>query len=217
MAEPNASQEPSEEAVVTRSVQQIVFDPPHPKRGALLAWLFRGAGHLYQGRVAKGLLYMGCLVPMFLYGMLIGGGKVAFASTQPLTPKPLAFVVDRWQFICQAGIGVVALPALVERERFLDRDGPLFGGWFYPPSPYSVDTRKVPFESIDSEQKTVMHPTELAKWQYDYGFAFELGSIVTAIAGLLNLLVVYDAHSGPLIIIKPDPKSLDPDVSNLSQ
>lgn len=187
------------------------FDPPHPKVGALLAWLFPGAGHLYQGRVAKGLLYMGCLVPMFLYGMFIGGGKVAFASPAPLTPSPISFVVDRWQFVCQAGIGAVALPAMVERERFLGRDAPLFGGWFYPPFRSSVDARKVPFESIDSEENSVLHPSELAKWQYDYGFSFELGSIVTAIAGLLNLLVVYDAHSGPLVIIKPEEKSSDSD------
>lgn len=215
MAEPSANQpDLATSSMLERDQADQAFDPPHPKVGALLAWLFPGAGHLYQGRVAKGLLYMACLVPMFLYGMIIGGGKVAFASSAPLAPSPVSFVVDRWQFVCQAGIGAVALPALVERERFLDREDPLMGGWFYPPYRTSVDARKVPFESIDAEQNTVSHPSELAKWQYDHGFAFELGSIVTAIAGLLNLLVVYDAHSGPLVIIKPDTKPTDNDEPN---
>lgn len=205
MAEPSAKQEtlsPTEE------VERAIIDPPHPLAGAALAWLFPGAGHLYQKRYAKGMLFMLCLVPMFFYGMLLGGGKVAYASPQPLN-APRTFFLDRLHFICQAGIGAVALPALLERDQFLAGKPPRLGGWFYPPYPSSTDGRQQPFTSLDSRNNTVTHPDETAKWGYDLGFAFELGSIITAIAGLMNLLVIYDAYSGPMIITKPskpDPK-----------
>jgi hypothetical protein len=47
----------------------------------------------------------------------------------------------------------------------------------------------------------------LAKWNYDLDERFELGTVFTVIAGLLNLLVIYDAYGGPLIIPPPDDKS----------
>ena len=179
-----------------------------PVVSALLAWLFPGAGHLYQGRRAKGILYMACLVPMFVAGMYFGGGRVAYASTAPFS-APKQFIGERWQFICQAGIGTVALPALIERDRYLkDPFGPkMFGGLFRPPRTGADASRGPAIESIDNAGNTVTHPDEVAKWTYDYGFFFELGSVYTMIAGLMNILVVYDAYSGPLMVIEEKKKS----------
>ncbi len=175
-----------------------------PRTAALLAWLIPGLGHLYQGRTAKGLLYMACLVPMFLFGFYLGGGKVVYASPLPVTPRPLGFITDRWPFFCQAGIGVAAIPALWERAQFRAGGAPSLGSYFYPPRTGAAAARGPKITSIDSQKNTVTHPDELAKWQYDYGYYFELGTIYTAIAGLLNILVVYDALSGPMIV--PDNK-----------
>jgi hypothetical protein len=47
----------------------------------------------------------------------------------------------------------------------------------------------------------VRHPHELAKWYYDLGDMFEMGTVFTVIAGLLNVLAIYDAHGGPLVIV----------------
>ncbi|MEN1680230.1 MAG: DUF6677 family protein [Planctomycetota bacterium] len=175
---------------------------------ALLAWLIPGAGHLYQGRTAKGLVFMICITSTFVFGMYLGGGKVAYAS--PKTVKQMRAndpgrgrlvsrviqAMDRWPAICQSGIGSVAIPMLVERSRFLaGRDALFPGGIFRPPR----DARDGPITHVDASGNTVRHPTELAKWTYQYGFYFELGTIYTVVAGLLNVLAVYDAHAGPLI------------------
>ncbi len=170
----------------------------NPRTAAVLAWLVPGLGHLYQGRMAKGLLFMVCLVPMFVFGFYVGGGKVVYASPLPLAPNPASFIMDRWPFLCQAGIGAAAIPALWERSQYRTGGAPSFGGTFYPPRTGAAAARGPKITSHDTAGNEVSHPDELAKWQYDYGFFFELGTIYTAIAGLLNVLVVYDAHSGPL-------------------
>ncbi|MGL4511491.1 MAG: DUF6677 family protein [Lacipirellulaceae bacterium] len=179
----------------------------NPRFAALLAWLVPGLGHLYQGRTSKGLLFLLTIAPLFVAGMYAGGGRVAYASPLPLLPNPASFVVDRWPFPCQAGIGVVAIPALVERARFQRDAEPLLGGVFHPPKTGASVRR--PFTSLDNAQSEVRHPDELAKWHYDYGYFFELGTVYTAIAGLLNILAVYDAHSGPLV--PTDKKAPSPD------
>jgi hypothetical protein len=47
----------------------------------------------------------------------------------------------------------------------------------------------------------------MAKWHYDLGDRFEIGTVFTVIAGLLNVLAIYDAHGGPLVIVPRDDKS----------
>ena len=47
-----------------------------------------------------------------------------------------------------------------------------------------------------------VHPEskdELASWHEKYHSFFELGMLYTMIAGLLNLLAVYDAYAGPAV------------------
>lgn len=182
----------------TRDDAAPPIEVKNPRTAAVLAWVFPGLGHLYQGRTAKGVLFMACLVPMFLFGFYVGGGKVAYASPAPIAPNPASFAFDRWPFLCQMGIGTVAVPALLERARYRSGKPPALGGAFYPPRTGENAARGGRIESTDSAGGTVVHPDELAKWHYDYGYYFELGTVYTVIAGLLNVLVVYDAHSGPL-------------------
>jgi hypothetical protein len=47
-------------------------------------------------------------------------------------------------------------------------------------------------------------PDELSKWNYDQGEYFEIGTVFTVVAGLLNLLVIFDAYGGPLVIAPPE-------------
>ena len=157
-----------------------------PWLAAFLAWLVPGLGHLYQGRTGKGLLFFICIVGTFLYGLYIGDGKVVYASV----PSPLT----RWQYFCQLGVGLPALPALVQRERFKQGKPPLLGDVMRPPD------MKPGYTSIDHSNNEVRHPDELAKWHHDLSDRFEIGTVFTVIAGLLNLLVIYDAYGGPLVI-----------------
>ena len=183
----------------------IEIDLKDPRLAAFLAWLVPGLGHIYQGRTGKGVLFFVCIVGTFFYGWYIGGERVVYASTANVFS--MQFLQDRWQYVCQFGAGLPALPALVQRQLVRDNKKPLFGDNFMRP-PYKPAPGAPPFTSADEtdHSHTVIHPDELAKWNYDFGDYFEIGTVFTVIAGLLNILAIYDAYGGPLIITPPDEK-----------
>ena len=80
---------------------------------AILAWLIPGLGHLYQGRTAKGLLFMICILSTFFFGLFISDGKAVYASWSS----------DDWRlpYLCQVGVGLPATPALL--QSYLVRHG----------------------------------------------------------------------------------------------
>ena len=170
-----------------------------PRLAAFLAWLIPGLGHLYQGRTGKGVLFFVCIVGTFLYGLYLGDGRVVYASTP---------ILARWQYFCQVGVGLPALPAVVQKFRVDDGKPPLFGDNFErPPRMTGGD----PPQSRDLSGNQVLHPDELAKWNHDYNDMFEMGTVYTVIAGLLNILVIFDAYGGPLVILPPENKKKLPD------
>jgi hypothetical protein len=182
----------------------VEIDLKDPRLAAFLAWLVPGLGHIYQRRTGKGVLFFVCIVGTFFYGWYIGGQRCVYASTANVFS--MKFLQDRWQYVCQFGAGLPALPALVERQRIRDGKDPLFGERFRPP--YENPPAGVPFESKDETDPNhrVQHPDELAQWNYQLGDYFEIGTVFTVIAGLLNILAIYDAYGGPLIIVPPDDK-----------
>ena len=181
------------------------IDLRNPCLAAALAWLVPGLGHLYQGRRFKGGLFMAALLGCLVGGMWLGGGRVVYASWRPGEP--------RLAFIGQAGIGVAAIPALVQAARL---DGaarePCFGSLLFAPplrsgqlvSPaYAARlTRGDP--GITAEDFFDRHPfkefrrDQLSVWQRRLGRRFEIGTLSTVLAGMLNILAVLDAFSGPL-------------------
>ncbi|MEO2009740.1 MAG: DUF6677 family protein [Pirellulaceae bacterium] len=140
----------------------------NPNLAALWAWLIPGAGHIYQKRYAKGLLFMTCILSTYFFGLAIGEGKVVYASWKKND--------RRWQYVCQVGVGLPALPALVQTKKEL----PFMNGWMEPPG-------EVVLEQMDT----------LASWHDRLNFYFELGTLYTMVAGILNILVVFDAYAGP--------------------
>ena len=46
-------------------------------------------------------------------------------------------------------------------------------------------------------------PDELSQWHTDTGWRFEMGTLFTMVAGLLNVLAIYDAFAGP-VFAKPE-------------
>lgn len=187
-------------AALADTTQPTPVHLPNPKLAALLAWIFPGLGHLYQGRRAKGVLFMASIVSLFVAGMVIGKGQVVYASTLPLTPV-FPYIYDGWPFICQSGIGVVAIPGWIERSRYMAGEDPLLVSAFFPPptGERAARANRALLVSDDESGNEVRHPDGPAKRRYDLGFRFEVGMVYTVIAGLLNLLVVYDAHSGPML------------------
>ena len=183
VVEPNPPQDSDKE--------RTIFDPVevelrNPVLAALLAWLWPGAGHLYQRRYGKSILFMVCILVTYFWGLAMGGGHVVYASWR----KPDI----RYPYIFQLGVGLPAMPALAQKIS-LDRTGKtLFGSDFMAPP-----------EGPLSEQQH----DDLAIRHEDLGYFFEMGTLYTMIAGLLNMLVIYDAYAGPMFSDpreKPDKK-----------
>jgi hypothetical protein len=164
-----------------------------------------GLGHLYQGRVFKGRLFMGAILGTFLAGMWLGGGKVVYASWKPGD--------TRWAFVCQAGAGLVAMPAVVQALQLHGvAKQPLFGSMFMAPplvagqyvSRGYADRLASADQDIDAEDFFDRPPLkqfrgeQVSHWQRRLGRWFDIGTLYTMLAGMLNILVIYDAWAGPL-------------------
>jgi TM2 domain-containing membrane protein YozV len=106
----------------------------------LFAWLLPGAGHLYLGRRAKGLIFMGAIGALFLLGVAMDSGLQLHLGLE----DPLAVLFS----LAQMAVGI----------------------------PYFV-ARALGFETGQVTSVT-----------YEYGNTF------TAVGGLLNVLVILDAH-----------------------
>ena len=187
---------------------------------AFLAWLVPGLGHLYQRRTGKGLLFMVTILCTFAYGMYLGSGRVVYASTT----NPIGHFnefKERWHYACQIPIGLPALPALVQTWRVESGKPPLhfFGdnferppyNWedllrFYPSNtvPQQENLRSTFLQSTDQSGNLVSHPTEREKWNHDYHYRFEMGTVFTMVAGLMNVLAICDARWGPLVHLPDD-------------
>jgi uncharacterized protein DUF6677 len=158
----------SKTITITHGPDQQVVELKDPLFAALLGWLIPGLGHLYQGRTAKGLLFMISILSTFFFGLSISEGKAVYAWWSQ----------DDWRlpYMCQLAVGLPATPALV--QSYLVRNGkqPILGGLMAPPS----DTR------------------ELDSWYKQLNHYLELGMVYTMIAGLLNVLAIYDAWGGPV-------------------
>jgi TM2 domain-containing membrane protein YozV len=160
---------------------------------AVLSYLVPGLGQIYQGRIGKGLLFLVCLYGLFFYGMYLGHGSNVYlpdtvtknpaANTFKLPPL-LANLYNRLQFAGQVWIGVAAWPAV----------------WQY----YHYDTRP---ESSTIFGKFQRQPDEtvINQMQVQSGKRWDLGWVYTVIAGVLNILVIYDALAGPTFLAESRP------------
>jgi hypothetical protein len=172
---------------VADSDQPIEIDLKEPWIAALLAWLMPGMGHVYQGRTGKGILFFVCVFGTFVFGMTLGEGKVVYASMPGQEPW-------RWQYYCQLGVGLPAMPALVQRRLMSQDKQPLLNRFMAPP----LDT---PQPWKDDSGHASKQPNELALWTVAMHPRFEIGTVYTVIAGLLNVLVICDAYAGPLVLL----------------
>lgn len=164
-----------------------------PGLAALLAWLFPGLGHWYQGRRAKAILFFVCIMGLFFFGVYlgssdkpcldgrgkIGGGRVVYFAWRPDD--------HHWAYLCQIGVGLPAMPALVQANRMGNGQPVYWGGFMAPPRPPYV-----PRDNPNFDQPT------LDDLNYRLNRYWELGSFFTMIAGLLNILAIYDAWAGPV-------------------
>src|SRR6516225_10302563 len=152
----------------------------------LLSYLVPGLGQIVQGRVTKGLFFMVSLYGMFFGGMCLGAWKNVYIPDSfhdnPLPiakklPPVVSDLYNRPQFLGQFWIGVAAWPAIFQYNHvtlpFADAD------------PNWRNFQQAPPEHILKELQT------------DGDKNWDLGWVYTVIAGVLNVLVMYDAFAGP--------------------
>ena len=161
-----------------------------PQVSALLAWLIPGLGHWYQGRKPKAVLFFVCIMGTFLYGLYLGSssdpnigwGRVVYFSWREN--------YKRLPYLCQIGVGLPAMPALIQANRTFNNRKVWWNGFMAPP-------KMPPLPGVERDANEGQ-PTsnELYLKLHSY---FELGTVYTMVAGLLNVLAIYDAWCGPVL------------------
>jgi hypothetical protein len=167
-----------------------------PALAAFLAWLVPGLGHWYQGRRAKAALYFICIMGLFAYGVylsssaekcLTGNGTIGCGRAVYFSWRSGDL---RLAYLCQVGVGLPALPALVQANRMANHRKVWWGGFMAPPRlPTSWGNEQ---EDPNFDQPT---PNDLHRQLHRY---LELAGFFTMVAGLLNVLAIYDACAGPV-------------------
>jgi len=186
------------ETAHTPDVAPTVVDLKDPLMAGLLAWLMPGLGHWYQGRRAKAVLFFVCIMGLFVYGLYLGGstarcidaegkpreGTLGFGRAVYFSWRPGE---RRLPYLCQIFVGLPALPALIQANRMSNHREVYWGGFMAPPRP-----NYLPPDDPNFNQPTAH---ELHRLLHRY---FELAGVFTMVAGLLNVLAIYDACAGPV-------------------
>jgi hypothetical protein len=156
---------------------------------AVLSYMIPGLGQIYQRRFGKGLLFFFSLYALFFYGMWMGEWKNVYLpdtnvkNNMFITSKPFGDFENRPHFVGQMWIGIAAWPAFVQYANYNPEDkNPKFWG----------------FQRTPTEDK-------LNELQRNGDKRWDLGWVYTVIAGVLNILVIYDALAGPAF---RDPKEV---------
>jgi hypothetical protein len=149
-------------------------DPPAlDPVGAILAFVFPGAGHWFQGDRRRAVLLASGILGLFFGGLLIGGIDSVDSRH------------DRLWFVGQVLVGPVALATdYVHQHRFKALD------------PQTKQLRSPsPGEVIDpdSGEWTPGPAGARAPMSKSLGKMNEIGTLYCTIAGMLNLIVIIDA------------------------
>jgi hypothetical protein len=174
----------------------LTTQPLSPTAG-FLSYLVPGLGQIVQGRVGKGLLFGVCIYTLFFYGLFLGTGSVTVdGETYRLTSnvylpdtaeeprdalsRLATNLYNRPQFAGQFWVGVVAWPAVWQYMHFqkgVERH-PFLGTFMREPNEASINAVQ------NASDKRL-----------------ELGWVYTVIAGVLNIMVIYDAVAGPAFVL----------------
>jgi hypothetical protein len=165
----------------------------------LLSYLVPGLGQISQGRIGKGVLFMVSLLGMFFFGMYLGDWKNVYVPPDvkenglvcSFLSRGLLKDVPGRRFVCsvadarlayagQFWIGVAGWPAILQyndKWPASEKSGPF---WHE-------------FQRTPSERT-------LNDLQASGNKSWDLGWVYTVIAGVLNILVIYDALVGPAFV-----------------
>jgi hypothetical protein len=188
---------------------------------ALLGFAVPGLGHILQGlvgqnrgRLAKGLLFFVVLNGMFLFGMSLGQWRNVYLPQyqagqradrkvtwfgKPM-PNLVADLYTRLQYVGQFWIGMPAWPAL---WNYYMPDAAVLEPWYESPGAIKKDEQ----DSQELRKRKLEESDRAASdMQFQMDKTYDIGWVYTVIAGVLNLLVIYDAWAGS-VIPRPAPSS----------
>ncbi len=185
---------------------QETIDLKDPGLAAFLAWLVPGLGHWYQGRRAKAIVYFVCIMGLFTYGVYLSSSNEPCRDTNGTIGYGRA-VYFSWQrgdvrlyYLAQIGVGLPALPALVQAQRMSSHRRVFFDGFMAPPWPSDGAREAAGPSDPNHDQPSV---GELHRQLHHY---FEFATFFTMVAGLLNVLAIYDAWAGPVVMSESSEK-----------
>ena len=159
---------------------------PVPKlslSAGFLSYLIPGLGQIVQGRTGKGFLFLISLLAMFAYGMYLDDWRNVYLADnlqrqrQGNWPGLAATLYNRPQYIGQFWIGIAAWPAIWQHNHL-------------PVPSAEVSPFWNKFGSYPDE-------ADINRLQTNGDKTWDLGWVFTVIAGVLNVLVIYDAAAGP--------------------
>ena len=125
-----------------------------------------------------------CILGTYLFGLYLSEGRAVYASWTEND--------KRLYYLCQVCVGLPALPAMLQTYLVRHGKAPLLGGVMAPPK----------------------NPGELNDWYRTLNSYLDLGTVYTTIAGLLNVLVIYDAWGGPVQLEEEEKKRKGPNESD---
>ena len=164
----------------TRENEKVDIDFRNPFVAGLLAWLFPGLGHYYQKRYHKALIFFLCIMPTFVVGCALASSSEVGTARNVYWSWRSGDMRLWW--LVQAPLGIAAIPSWMQGLQVNSGLPPMFGNFMAPPKRIREDRIGVP-PSIDEIRQKMPH--------------YELGTYLTVIAGLMNLLVIFDAVDGP--------------------
>jgi hypothetical protein len=213
---------------------------------AFLSYLFPGLGQIYQGRIAKGVLFFVCIYSLYFYGMYLGSGTrtvdgrtyrvnsnvyLPEAVDRPggkensSLPRWVTNVYNRPQFAGQFWVGVAAWPAIWQYATFPDeetlnktRDAVKLAEEekaSAPDKPEADKKLKAAKDALDKAEnggfpfgsfQRTPHDEDLNVINNTSEHLLDLGWVYTVIAGVLNIMVIYDAFAGPAFLAHAGPK-----------
>jgi hypothetical protein len=180
-------------------------EPPPPQPAYLagfLSYLVPGLGQISQGRQGKGIMFMVILLGMFFLGQAMGDWRNVYMppperdENNPIR-KPLLSIYNRWHFAGQFWIGIAAWPAI----------------WQFYDMPVPAKDRNPFWHNFQRAPRNRDEEDELNTFFTNSDKTPDLGWVYTVVAGMLNILVIYDAVMGPAFIVVPrsdGPSSKEP-------
>lgn len=192
------------------------YSPRIRLTAALLGFTVPGLGQIYQGiigkdrnRLSKGIFFLASLWGMFFGGMWLGEWKNVYlppvSKVKPVKvlswqlPNFAGDLYTRLHYAGQFWVGAAAWPALYHyyfpESRLLWFPEGTFVGDYQRLLPKG---KKLDAGQLRDELQKAEDAMNEAQYDPSVGRRWDIAWVYTVIAGVLNLLVIYDAWAGPV-------------------